>query len=81
MAGRGGVAIDPDRRTTLVHFRGSVNWPLSAWHTREMNYSHGVRDLINRTYYHDPLFRITQGSTPDYVHEIETSVFCLTPLG
>eukprot|EP00038_Savillea_parva_P009208 m.181975 g.181975 ORF g.181975 m.181975 type:complete len:551 (-) comp15401_c0_seq1:104-1756(-) len=81
VAGRGGVAVDPEKRTTLVHFRGSITWPLSQWHTAEMNYSHGVRDLINRTYHDDPLFSITQGATPNYVHEIETSVFCLTPLG
>jgi hypothetical protein len=50
VAGQGGTNVDARKRTTLVHFRGTIRWTESQWHTKDMNYSHGVRELINQTY-------------------------------
>lgn len=81
LAGRGGEGIDPTARATFAYFRGSIKWKESKWHTKEMNYSNGVRDIINRTYHNDTLFSLHQGSSPDYIQEMKNSVFCLAPLG
>eukprot|EP00039_Didymoeca_costata_P019384 m.337322 g.337322 ORF g.337322 m.337322 type:complete len:550 (+) comp18101_c0_seq1:164-1813(+) len=81
LAGRGGVTIDPASRHTFAYFRGSIRWKLSKWHTAEMNYSNGVREIINRTYYNDDLFELHQGASPNYIEEMQSSVFCLAPLG
>jgi hypothetical protein len=81
LAGRGGQEIDPESRHIFAYFRGSISWKISKWHTAEMNYSRGVRDTINRTYYNDDLFSLHQGSSNNYIQEMESSVFCLAPLG
>jgi len=49
LAVRGGESIDPENRHTFAYFRGSIKWKLSKWHTKEMNYSNGVREIINNT--------------------------------
>jgi len=81
LAVRGGENIDPKTRNIFAYFRGSIKWKLSKFHTKEMNYSNGVREIINNTYHNDPRFSLHQGSSPDYIKEMTSSVFCLAPLG
>jgi len=81
LEGRGGENVDPATRHIFAYFRGSIKWKESKWHTKEMNYSRGVREVINNTYFNDELFSLHQGSSENYIQEMESSVFCLAPLG
>jgi hypothetical protein len=81
LGGRGGADVDPNTRHIFAYFRGSIKWKLSKWHTKEMNYSRGVREVINKTFHNDDLFSLHQGSSEHYIEEMESSIFCLAPLG
>jgi len=61
---RGGETIDPAQRSIFAYFRGSIKWKLSKFHTKEMNYSNGVREIINNTYSNDSASACTKARRP-----------------
>lgn len=86
--GRGGSLTDPADRTTLVHFRGTVEWvhpfsipSLGIVAGPDANYSHGVRQQLVKLYSEDPDFAIFSGESDSYIEEVKHSVFCLCPRG
>lgn len=81
LAAQGGAKVDPSSRKTIAYFRGTISWELSQYHTAEMNYSNGIRLKIHQSYGNDPMFDLEGGEDEDYIKSMQSSVFCLAPLG
>jgi hypothetical protein len=86
--GQGGAQVARESRDILIHFRGTVSWyhqfsipSLGVKKGFDRMYSRGVRQKIYELYARDPVFFIQEGSSQDYVKELERSVFCLCPTG
>jgi putative beta-1,4-xylosyltransferase IRX10 len=86
--GKGDKSINLKNKSIFAHFRGTVNWYHDVGHYAlkikggfSPHYSNGVRQYLLRTYKSDPMMKIYEGPSKNYLEEVKSSLFCLCPRG